>query len=390
MNNKMNIIIAGGKTGGHLFPGIAIAKALEQIIELTEYDIHILFIGTNALFEIQTLKKYGYEHKAILSKPIKGKNIGSKFFSASIIIVSLLQSMIIIKNFKPDFVLGVGGFSSFAVIVAAWVFGIPNAIQEQNAFPGMTNRILSKITKTIFTSFKNTKGFIDNPRVKYFGNPVRKTDNEKISKGLNIKNYCPDKFTILVTGGSQGAYSINNSFIEAMALMQNDKSNSDHLHPDKFNIIHQTGVNDEALMKKKYQNLKINATVRAFFHDMPQLQTKADLIITRAGAGIIAEICIKGLPAIFIPFPHAADDHQKFNAKALEKLGAAIVIEDKNLTGQILKQRMEKLIKDKKKLVRMGRSLKQAAMPDADKKIASYILNIISVRDDSHLTLEKG
>lgn len=346
MNKKLNIIIAGGKTGGHLFPGIAIARALEQMIEKTGHRIQVLFVGTNAPFETDTLAKYKYDHKAIYSKPIKGGNIIFKIFSASIILISLIQSMMIIKSFKPDFIIGVGGFSSFAVILSAWIFGIPNAIQEQNAVPGMTNKVLSKFTKTIFTSFKNTKGFINNPKIKYVGNPVRKAQNTETKENRNIKNYDPDRFTILVTGGSQGAQSINNAFMDALELMANEKTNL-----NQFNIIHQTGVKDEALIKKRYKDLKINANANAFFQDMPKLQDIADLVITRAGAGIISELCIKELPAIFIPFPHAADDHQTFNAKALEKQGAAVMIKDKNLTGQTLKTVIKNLIQDKDKLL---------------------------------------
>jgi len=368
MNRVFNIIIAGGKTGGHLFPGIAIARALERILETTSHDVNILFVGTNALFETQTLKKYGYAHKAIYSKPIKGGNIIYKILAASIIFISLIQSLIIMKNFKPEFVLGVGGFSSFAVIIAAWIFGIPTAIQEQNAFPGMTNSMLSKFTKTIFTSFQDTKGLINNPKVKYVGNPVRKATSIETKEDLDLNSYDSDKFTILVTGGSQGAASINNAFIDALELMEN---------PNQFNIIHQTGINEEALIKGKYKDLKINAAARAFFHDMPKIQKMADLVITRAGAGIIAEICIEEVPAILIPFPYAADDHQTFNAKALEEKGAAIMIQDKNLTGQILKTNMENLIKDKDRLESMSRALEQLSMPDADEKIASYILNTI-------------
>ena len=410
MNKAINIIIAGGKTGGHLFPGIAIAQALELMIKKIcqgkayHGPANILFVGTNAKFETQTLKQYGFAHKAIFSKPIKGGNVISKLFSASIIIISLLQSMIIIKNFKPDFILGVGGFSSFAVILTAWIFGIPNAIQEQNAFPGMTNRMLSKFTKTIFTSFKDTKGFIDNPKVKFFGNPVRKTASIKTHENLSIKNHVPEnsihgnhgpdnynpetydpdnydpgKFTILVTGGSQGAASINNAFMDALELMNPLMSQDNHIS-DQFNIVHQTGVNDEADVKKRYKNLKINATARAFFHDMPKLQDMADLVITRAGAGIISELSIKGLPAILIPFPHAADDHQTFNAKALEEQGAAVIIQDKDLTGDSLKTGMENLIANKEKLKNMGKTLQHLAMPDADVKIASYILKTVNIK----------
>lgn len=368
MNREFNIIIAGGKTGGHLFPGIAIAQALERIIKTTSHDVQILFAGTNALFETQTLKKYGYAHKAILSKPIKGGNIIYKIFAASIILVSLVQSLMIIRAFKPDFVIGVGGFSSFAVIIAAWIFGIPTAIQEQNAFPGMTNSMLSKFTKTIFTSFQDTKGFINNPKVKYVGNPMRKAAGIETKEDLKLSSYDSKKFTILVTGGSQGAASINKAFMDAIELVEN---------PNQFNIIHQTGINEEDLIRQKYKNLKISASAKAFFHDMPKIQTMADLVITRAGAGIIAELCIKEVPAILIPFPYAADDHQTFNAKALEEKGAAIMIQDKNLTGQILKTKMEELINDQNRLESMGKALKRLSMPDADEKIASYILNTI-------------
>ncbi len=402
MSKNLNIIIAGGKTGGHLFPGIAIANALERIVETTDYNIKILFVGTDAEFEIKILEQYQYAHKAIFSKPIKGGNIISKVFSLSIIMVSLIQSMFIIKRFKADFVLGVGGFSSFAVILAAWIYRTPNAIQEQNALPGMTNRILSKFTKTIFTSFKDTKGFINNPKVKYpkikyFGNPVRKIKANKIKankikksdtpdtkESFDLKNYDSDKFTILVTGGSQGASSINSAFMDALELLKND----DNCDLKQFNIFHQTGINDEALIKERYKNIdidknlsiNINATAKAFFHDMPRLQQIADLVITRAGAGIISELCVKGLPAIFIPFPYAADDHQTFNAKAIEKQGGAVVIDDKYLTGEVLRQNIKALIKDRKKLKKMGKIMKSLAMPKADENIASYILKILEAK----------
>jgi len=361
MKKVPNIIIAGGKTGGHLFPGIAVAQALERI----NPDVNVLFVGTTAPFETQTLERYGYSHKAIYSKPIKGGSLFSKGFSIGIIFISLIQSMIIMMRFRPDFVLGVGGFSSFGIVLAAWVFRIPTAIQEQNAFPGLTNRLLSRFAKTIFTSFKETKGFAHNPKVNYVGNPVRKTDRVGSEDNLDLNHFDPNRFTLLVTGGSQGASSINTAFMNALELMTDT---------GKFNIIHQTGMNDESIVMHQYNRLKINATTKAFFHNMPQLQDRADLAITRAGAGTISELCIKGLPAILVPFPHAADDHQTFNAKALEDQGAAIMIKDSELTGQTLKEKIESLIENKKGLCHMAQMSRQMAMPDADEKIANHIL----------------
>lgn len=363
-----DIIIAGGKTGGHLFPGIAVAQALQRM----KQDISILFIGTKAPFEITTLKKYNFAHTAIYAKAIKGGNIISKAGSIIMIAVSLLQSLIILGRTKPGFVIGVGGFSSFAVVLAAWILRIPAAIQEQNAYPGLTNRMLSRFARTIFTSFENTKGFTGNPKVRYVGNPMRRTENTSTQDNSTLAGFDPEKFTLLITGGSQGAASINKSIIEALELMGPDALN--------FNIIHQTGKTDESTIRKAYERLNIPATVNAFFHDMPQFQDMADLIITRAGAGTISELCAKGKPAVLIPFPFAADDHQTFNARALEEKGAVIMIRDHELNGRILKQTIEHLMQDKKQLEKMSKALLHLAMPDADEKIASYILQTMKSR----------
>ncbi|SDT84087.1 undecaprenyldiphospho-muramoylpentapeptide beta-N-acetylglucosaminyltransferase [Desulfobacula phenolica] len=367
MNKLFKIIITGGKTGGHLFPGIAVAQALERLHD----NVDVLFVGTNAPFEVQTLEKYGYAHNSIISKPVKGGSILSKAFSISILLVSMIQAMMIMKRIKPDFVLGVGGFSSFAVVLAAWCMGIPTAIQEQNAIPGLTNRLLSKFAKTIFTSFKETKGLVDNAKVKYVGNPVRQTDPVESETSLTSNDFNPDKITLLVTGGSQGAASINKAFMDALAIMDNT---------DRFNIIHQTGIKDESAIQQQYDDLNIKATVKAFFHNMPQLLKMADLAITRAGAGTVFELCIMGLPAILVPFPHAADDHQTFNAMALEKQDAAIMIKDNELTGQTLEKTIQGLVGNKSRLERMAQMLKRIAITNADEKIATCILKTKEIK----------
>lgn len=372
----MHIIIAGGKTGGHLFPGISVADALKRMMKNAGRQIEILFVGTDAEFETRTLEKYHYDHKAIYAKPIKGKNILLKGLSVAAILISLVQSMVIMKTFKPDFVLGVGGFSSFAVIVSAWLLGIPTAIQEQNAFPGMTNRLLSRFAKTIFTAFEQTRGWENRLNAKYVGNPVRKAAPSSHPDDSSLENLDPGKPTILITGGSQGASSINHAVLDALELMDEGE-----LTPDSFNIIHQTGISEQEMMKSRYEKLHISATVGAFFDDMPAFQTIADLVITRAGAGIIAELSTKGLPAILVPYPHAADDHQAFNAKALEQKNAAVMIPDKDLTGLRLKEELTHLMTDPSILTRMKAQLKEFAMPDADEKIASHILKTVKMKE---------
>lgn len=364
MNQPFKLIIAGGKTGGHLFPGIAVADAVNRVCRCAD----IVFIGTDSAFEARTLEHYGYPHKTIASRPVKGGSIFSKIFSAGLVVISMAQSIIIIKKLRPDFVLGVGGFSSFAVVAAAWICGIPNAIQEQNSIPGLTNRLLSRITDTVFTSFEKTKGLAPKSRIKYVGNPVRKpcrTSKNEAESGLEAFN--PARFTILVTGGSQGASSINRAFIQAAGLMDNVEA--------RFNIIHQTGEKDEKTIQQAYHDMGIKADAKAFFHDMPAIQALADIVIARAGAGTLAEICINGLASILIPFPYAADDHQTFNAMALAEKKAAIMIEDSQLTGSVLKDQIEKLAGCKTQLKKMQAAARALAMPDADEKIASFILN---------------
>jgi UDP-N-acetylglucosamine--N-acetylmuramyl-(pentapeptide) pyrophosphoryl-undecaprenol N-acetylglucosamine transferase len=362
--SKFNLIIAGGKTGGHLFPGIAVAQALKA----TNPEAKVLFVGTDAPFEVATLKIYGFSHKAIMAKPIKGGSLYDKLISIGFTLVSLIQSLVLLVRFKPDFVLGVGGFSSFAVVIAAWILRIPRAIQEQNSIPGITNRLLSRFSNTIFTGFETTRGMDQNPKTRYVGNPIRRANpvqtREPNNKSNGMTDIKPEDFTLLVTGGSQGAASINHAVMAALNLMD-----LTHLH-----IIHQTGLAEESQIQNAHAKLKVRSTVQAFFHDMPDLQERADLVITRAGAGTISELTSKGIPAILVPFPHAADDHQTCNAKILADKGAAILIADQDLTGPILKETLQELMEDKDRLKQMRIAARKLAMPDADKIIASAIL----------------
>ncbi len=362
LNRPFKLIIAGGKTGGHLFPGIAVAQAVQRLSS----NAKILFVGTNAPFETQTLKTYGYGHRAIVSKPIKGGSIFSKLTSIFILIISLAQSLVIMKTVKPDFVLGVGGFSSFAVVLAAWLLHIPTAIQEQNAVPGLTNRMLAKFARTIFTSFEQTKGFTGLSKAQFTGNPVRKPELSEAASPSVLSGLDPDRFTLLITGGSQGAASINAAVLDAVKAMENPKA---------FNIIHQTGITEEQKIQDQYKAMGITVVAKAFFHDMPQVQAAADLIIARAGAGTLSELSILGKPAILVPFPYAADDHQTVNAKALEAQGAAVMMADVSLNGADLKTKIEELALDCERLETMKKNMKRLAMPHADKTIATYILN---------------
>jgi len=360
-----HVIIAGGKTGGHLFPGIAVAQALAEKDPSTK----ILFVGTSAPFETETLARYGFAHKSIVSKPIKGKNIFAQAWSAAIAGISLIQALGIIMGFRADFILGVGGFSSFALVLAGRLLFRDTAIHEQNAFPGMTNRMLSKIARTRFISFKETKGMPANNTTLLVGNPVRRPPGaarENIPPGESVLNrITPDDFLILVTGGSQGAASINGAFTDAVARMEETR----HLF-----IVHQTGKKAEAQTQAFYTARNIRHRAAAFFHDMPAIQDRADLVVSRAGAGTVSELCIKGKPAILVPYPHAADDHQTANARYLADQGACIMIADKDLTGDTLSAAIADLRHNPQKRTDMAGTMKGLAMPHGADLIAGHIL----------------
>ncbi len=366
----IKIIIAGGKTGGHLFPAIAIAQAVKREDEFSE----ILFVGTGEKFETKTLEKYGFANTKIYSSGIKGKSVKAKFVSLLQIPVSIFQAVKIIKKFNPDIVLGVGGYSSGPVVLGAKICGVVTAIHEQNYIPGLTNRILSRFVDIIFTSFENTIGFPESKKILCFGNPVRKSEKIKSkdflkTSGTGVKEITGKtrlketerKFTILVTGGSQGASSINRAFLDAVKLMA---------HPENYNIIHQTGRFDEKMIVREYGNMGIDAEAKAFFYNMPYLQKKADLIICRAGAGTLSEICAGGKASILIPYPYAANDHQRYNAEFMAKKGAAWVIADRKVSGGQLKKKIEFAENNPEIIASMAKAAAKLSKPNADKNIA--------------------
>jgi UDP-N-acetylglucosamine--N-acetylmuramyl-(pentapeptide) pyrophosphoryl-undecaprenol N-acetylglucosamine transferase len=363
MTQRRNILIAGGKTGGHLFPGIAVAQAIRKL----QPSARILFAGTNAPFEKNTLKTYGFDHTSIFARPVKGGSLFQKLYGLAIIVVSLIQSLWIVWRFKPDVVLGVGAFSSFAVVLAAWILRVPTAIQEQNASPGMTNRMLARFCDTIFTAFESTNELAQNPKTRFVGNPVREQDPFQDMDAPWLSDIKPDDFILLVTGGSQGASSINRAVVDMAGRMTDIRN---------LYIIFQTGAADEARVKERLQSLEIRARVQAFFYNMPSLLDRTDLVICRAGAGTIFELAIKAVPAILVPFPHAADDHQTVNARFFADKGAALVMADRDLSGHALYKTVTALQSDPGRRSLMADAMKQMAKPDAAARIAAHMLHI--------------
>jgi UDP-N-acetylglucosamine--N-acetylmuramyl-(pentapeptide) pyrophosphoryl-undecaprenol N-acetylglucosamine transferase len=316
----VKVIIAGGGTGGHLFPGIAIAEEFLQ----RNRDVRILFVGTDKGIEKKVLGEMGFLLQTIDIEGIKGKKWSNALDALLRVPRSMIQSYRIIRSFSPALVVGVGGYASGPVVLTARLLGIPTAIAEQNALPGLTNRILGKMVDRIFVSFAQTKQYFQAHKVMMSGNPIRQRFFTE-AKRPERRNH---PFTLLVFGGSQGARAINRAVLEALDDMEPLR---DHLQ-----IIHQTGSKDRDAVAKAYEAKGVTAEVLPFIMDMAAAYQRADLLVCRAGATSIAEITAAGKAAILIPFPFAVEDHQTKNAEVLVQAGAAEMIPEKDLTGERL------------------------------------------------------
>ena len=367
LSRPLRIVIAGGGTGGHLFPGIAAAQEFEARNAATK----IIFVSTGNPLERSVLSKTGYPLQTITVAAIKGRGLWNQVKSVANIPKGILEANRILKNFSPDLTIGLGSYSAGPVVFAAWLRRIPIVIHEQNILPGITNRILSRFANRIYISFENTKSNLDLRKVRWTGNPVRRelleySDRDAQEKRKDAGNR---PFTVLIIGGSQGAHRINMAVIEALGHL-NDK---DHLH-----FVHQTGDVDEQQVNEAYRRNHIQCTVQSFFDNMTELYRRADLLICRAGATTVAEITALGKAVIFIPFPYAADDHQVLNAGSLSDHGAAETIIEKDLSGQILSERIAFYAAHEEVLNDMAARARRFGKPDAAKNIVDDCYRLLA------------
>lgn len=360
----IGMIIAGGGTGGHLFPGIAIAEEF-----LRRNPSHrILFIGTERGLEKKILGGLGLPLRTIRVEGIKGRRPMQTAGALAKIPGSLVASFRILHEFRPDIVVGVGGYASGPTVLASRLMGVKTAIAEQNAFPGLTNRILGRITDRIFLAFSASQQWFPKNRTMVTGNPIRaaflvERPEERKNRPL---------FTILIFGGSQGAHAINRIVGEAL---------DDLLHlKDRLCFIHQTGESDREMVADAYRKRGFTAEVSPFIMDMAAAYREADLLLCRAGATSIAEITAGGKASILIPFPFAVNDHQTRNADVLSRAGAAEVIAEKDLNGLLLATLMERLYRNPEAIRNMGASAAKLGNPNAAKDIVSACLALLEYR----------
>ncbi len=358
-------MLTGGGTGGHLFPAIATAEALCERLPGSE----VVFVGTHRKIDKTSLQKYGFKVKSIHSHGIKGKSFRQLFQALVVMPISLCEAILHIITFRPHLVIGVGGYVTGPVIAAARLLGKATVIHEQNSIPGLANRKLGKLAAKICLSIPGSEDYFPARKTVLTGNPVRKEilklaaaggEGEKTRSGV----------TVMILGGSQGARGVNRLVVEAFTEFP------EHITRD-VRIIHQTGAADADMVHERYEAAGLEAHVAPFFHDMEAMYRQADLIISRAGATTLAELAILGMPAILIPYPYAADNHQEKNAMYYVRGGGALMFIEKELSGRMLALAVQELLAAKEKLQVMGKEMKRLAFPEAAEKIVDVCLQRI-------------
>jgi UDP-N-acetylglucosamine--N-acetylmuramyl-(pentapeptide) pyrophosphoryl-undecaprenol N-acetylglucosamine transferase len=345
----MRVILAGGGTGGHLFPGLAVAREFQR----RDASTAILFVGTEQGIEFRVLPKEGFRLETLTVKGIKGRGVRGVLDALYGVPASVARSWTIIKKFRPDCVIGLGGYASGPVLLAAKIAGIRCAIMEQNLRPGFTNKILSRLVDCVFTSYEQSAEYFPRARVIETGNPVRWQKLPEVQRR--------DKFSLLIFGGSAGARRINFAVTEALKQLTDLQS--------KLFVTHQTGQLDYAAIKEAYGALSFEADVTPFIDKMDEAYGRADLVLCRAGATTVAELTAFGKAAIVVPYPYAIYDHQRGNAQALQDRGAAEMILDQELNGQILSERIRGYVSDRGRTERMASAARAMGRPEAAARI---------------------
>ncbi|MBW2621878.1 MAG: undecaprenyldiphospho-muramoylpentapeptide beta-N-acetylglucosaminyltransferase [Deltaproteobacteria bacterium] len=353
------LLIAGGGTGGHLFPALGVA---EEFIR-RDADTEVLFVGTGRPVERRILEPRGFSSRKITVAGLMGKSLRDRLISLAKLPVGMIQSAFILLDFKPNLVFSVGGYASGPVGMAARLFGFNLALHEQNSIPGLTNRLLGRLAGLIFISFESARSFFPPHKTHLTGNPVR-PEIERV--GEAEKTGPCGVLNLFVMGGSQGAHAINEAMVEAVRILSRQGV--------EVSITHQTGTADRDRVARAYQDTKLSCEVMDFIQDIIQSYEKADLIVSRAGALTVSEVAASGRAAIFIPLP-AADNHQEKNAMMLVEAGAAEVIRQSDLTPELLAEKITDYVNDRETVRGMGRKARQAARLNAAREIARICLD---------------
>ncbi len=364
-------VIAGGGTGGHFFSGVAIAEA---VLERFPGD-RVTFVGTRHGIEARWSERHRHDVRTIDVTGIKGRSAAARAAAVARLPRALWQSLAILRDVAPSMVIGVGGYASGPVLVAARMRGTPTAVMEQNSVPGFTNRLLSRVVDQVFLGFPDAASRFPAGDPRFVGNPIRLdmvrrlTATDPAADGADGDG----RFHLLVFGGSQGAHSINLAMVEAVASWDRDLR-------ERLSLVHQTGAADLDAVRSGYAEAGFEADVRPFIDDMAAAYRRADLVVCRAGALTVAELTICRRPAVLIPFPHAIDNHQEINARTLSDRGAARLLLDRDLEGGGLGRVIAELVSDDEARRRMARAAGELGRPGAGGDVVERCLELMDGR----------
>lgn len=344
------MIVAGGGTGGHLFPGLAVADAAAA-----RAGTRVLFVGSAYGLEAHTIPATPYPFHALGVRGVRGRGIRGIVTLAWELPRAIRESWRILGRFRPTLVLGLGGYGSVPVAITAWLRRVPLVLLEQNAYPGFANRLLGRLARTVCTTYAESAAFFPAGKAMHTGNPVRQ---------LTCRQHpLPNGFTLFAFGGSQGAHSINLAMLAAAPILGRQLSG--------LRILHQTGAADAPWVRQAYEAAGIEADVREFVADMGEAYGRADLVVCRAGATTLAELSAVGKASILIPYPFAADDHQRRNAEIFVAHGAAEMILNADLNGERLAQAVAALARDGGRRTTMSACARGLAVPDATARVVT-------------------
>ncbi len=367
------ILFAGGGTGGHLFPGIALAEEFCR----RQPETKIVFAGTRRGLEARVIPEMGYPLVFLEVQGLVGIGGRRRLKALFSFPEAVIQALILLVRYRPALVVGLGGYASAPVLLAAMIAGLPWVMQEQNAFPGLVNRALAPWADAVFIAFANAREHLHSRKLFDYGNPLR----IRLQEGGESENSTPEKlfekkgqeklFNILIVGGSQGARVLNRIVPVALSKLLE--------HYPELQVVHQSGVRDFAEVVKAYEAWPDRVETVEFIKEIGAYYRNADLLICRAGALTLSELGALGKPAILVPFPHAAHDHQTFNAKSFAEFGAAIVKIESEFESQSLAQDIECLINDPQNLTKMAEAALKKGRPEACEKIVEHCLKLMNI-----------
>jgi UDP-N-acetylglucosamine--N-acetylmuramyl-(pentapeptide) pyrophosphoryl-undecaprenol N-acetylglucosamine transferase len=363
------LLLAGGGTGGHLYPAMAVGEAWRARFG---DEAELLFVGTAERIEATAVPAAGERLATIEVTGIVGLRGWRRVLGLARMPLALWQALRIVRQFEPDAVLGAGGFASGPTVLAAWLLRKPTAILEQNAMPGVTNRILGKLVRRVFTCFARAESWFAVGKVRRLGNPVRASQTEALASAVRTVREDDTSVRILVMGGSGGARALNEGAPAALAALSPPAR-------ARILVVHQAGPrNNLAPIEAMYRQADVRAEVLPYLDDMAERYRWADLAICRAGATTVTELAIAGLASLLVPFPLATHDHQRHNAAELVEAGAAVLVSEVGL-AQVLPETLEALISDRSRLAAMGEAARSVAKPDAAHHVVDELVAISGI-----------